>query len=144
MRKLLFTLGCSFLFLVNGCLFGDRIASGRIMLNFPKERQMTEALSVNGPEVQDALTYLQTIMSSEGFSLQAYHSPPLEDGRIADYRGAPEVPIRCKVYLRENRLEVLVMETHFSHSGSSPSVEAVCEKLGEKLEHRYGNRRVRF
>jgi hypothetical protein len=145
MNKSCFALSCVCLFLISGCLLGDRVASETVTLTFsPKERQKTQGLLANDPIVQEVLGYLQTIMTSEGLSQQMPTTQPLEEGRIADFRGTSTVPILCKVYLRDNKLEILVMDTHFSHSRHNAEVSGICKRLSEKLENRYGTRRVRL
>jgi hypothetical protein len=129
-------IGCALLLLLNGCLLGDRYATERITVRLPHEdRRTTGEIGSDDPRVQEALQFLDTVLGSKGLARNQSRSVPLEEGRIADYGGAPFV---CKVYLRKKELVVFFVETRISRS--SPEMESVAKQVGQALKERYGEK----
>ena|SRR2546426_1118686 len=131
-----------------GCYMGDRFATSRtVALEFPASQSRSKvSVSVQEPELQEALRVVDTMLSSNGFTRAPDKPSDDGQGRIVDYFGhAPEssLPLsNCSVYLRDGRLEVVVIEP-FNRTGHPDSAtRRLCHLLRTELRSHYGIKRV--
>jgi hypothetical protein len=135
-------LGCVLLLFV-GC---DTIGGRTVILRLaPPALQPQAGLSASGPEVQQALQFIDTIMVPEGVTRAANPPAPAEQRLVARYVGGPLMHwCACSVVFSDDQLFVDFRNTHFgSRHLDTEAVERVSDMLAEKLRAQYGAKRVR-
>jgi len=138
MNKLLAAFGCVSILLsfAAGCYSGDPIAHSTVTLTFPEgDKQTNASLSTLNPEVKEALRIIDDVLVSTGFTRD--EKPPTAQeqaqGIIATY-GRYTVCV-------ENR-DLVVNFVEFGKRRSSPIVINTCKSLKERLDNRFGTKRV--
>jgi len=129
---------CAGLLLLTGCFLGDTVVHKTVSLSIPTSQQQTNfVLSVNDPQVQEALRVVDSVLVANGYSRDLHPIAPEDQARgtIAFY-GV------CGVRLSSNRLDVGFLETHKRHF--SAPVKKVMVQLKDRLSSRYGAERVRL
>jgi hypothetical protein len=137
MKKLFLVLSFACLLFAAGCLLGDRVGVGNVTLRLSEEGQTTVAVSTNSPDVEDAMRFIDSVLSPEGWRRAKPYNIS-EEGRIADYAGGP---FDCTAYLQDEELTIRFRDV--SAHGPSSRMRRTCKMLEEKLGERYGHRRVR-
>jgi hypothetical protein len=128
--------------LTSGCLLEDRFGSGRmISVTMPSpDGTRADGLTGNEPEVQEALTIIDSVLAPEGLTRDANPSAKDPNGLIAYYHHSPERPSSCGVFIDDHQLNVVFRERQ--HRDSSPEVRRISASLTERLRARFGDKQV--
>jgi len=139
------------LLLLTGCWLGDRFFTARtVAVNFPAPAgQNTVALSVDDTQVQDALRVIDTVLSAQGFHQGTNAPTQSEQGLVVGYtrytgEGPSPLDVGPTVYLKTNRLEVVVMEWGNRSGHLTTEGKRLCKSLRDELSKRYGAGKVRI
>jgi hypothetical protein len=137
------------LLLLTGCWLGDRFFTARtVAVNFPAPAgQNTVALSVDDTRVQGALRVIDAVLTSQGFHQGTNAPAQNEQGLVVGYtrytgQGPTPLDVGPTVYLKTNRLEVVVMEWGNRSGHLSTEGKRLCKSLRDELSKRYGKVRI--
>ena len=140
MKKLLIALSCSLLLITAGCYLGDPSAVKMVLLKIPApEGQSKTNISVNETGVQEALKFIDGVLSSNGLMRVPYAQIPSSDGSIVHYQGPPTSG--CGISLKDDKLYIVFIE--FKRRSSSEPVKNICSLLEKELSKHYGAENVR-
>lgn len=147
MKKLI-PLGCALLVLT-GCP-ETRFHSGKIVsLNYPAQAGESKiVLAAEDMQVQEALRVVDSVLIGEGFSPDSKRPTGSEPNLVASYAKFDADGLRAvgtpDVYLKNNRLEIVISELGNKRGHLSPSSKKICSTLQKELSNRFGAERVRI
>lgn len=125
-------------FLVAGCFFGDAVVHKTVSLNLrPREDQSKATLSIDDPQVQEAMKLIDATLGANGFARDP-NPIAAEDqarGLIAFYG-------ICGVTLNSNKLDIGFLESHQRHF--SAHTRKTIDQLKNNLSSRFGRQNVRI
>ena len=137
------------LLLLTGCWLGDRFFTARtVAVNFPAPAgQNSVVLSVDDTQVQGALRMIDTVLTSQGFHQGTNAPAQSEQGLVASYtrytgEGLTPLDVGPTVYLKTNRLEVVVMEWGNRSGHLTTEGKRLCKSLRDELSKHYGKVRI--
>jgi hypothetical protein len=129
---------CLLAILLVGC---DPVAFRNVSLQLPPpEAQESVTVSADRADVQEALSFVDSIMISNGLvqtDLSRFRNEP---ELVAVFRPLSGSMVECRVYLKNDTLDMLYAERGRMHS--SRAVKDMCNLLYNKLSERYGTERV--
>lgn len=130
-----------FALLMGGCHLGDQGAARTVLLRIPVRQTAGQPvrLDATSPEVQQAMTDIDAVLSAKGLSRTPNPQTPSPDGTIIHYSGPPTRG--CSVSLRDENLAVTFVE--FGRGQSTETVKRICDQLRADLSKHYGRERVR-
>lgn len=131
--------------LLLGCILGERPpASCSVSLLYPAARQGVAKLTATDTEVKEALSVINNILVTRGFSLDP--TPPKEPNLVANYLklgGTGPGPGRGpKVFLETDRLKVVVLGGGSMNAPLSAANRDLCAALRVELRKHFGSDRV--
>ena len=145
--KRLAALSCA-LVLLTGCP-EPRFHSGRIVsLTFPAQTGESKViLSAQDSQVQEALRIIDSVLVGDGFARDSKRPAGSEPNLVASYArftadGLREVGTP-DVYLKDNRLEIVIVELGNRTGRPSAASKKICTTLQKELSNRFGAQRVR-
>jgi hypothetical protein len=143
--KTLFVLCAAALLVLTGCFLGDRFFTARtVAVNFPAPA----VLMVNDAQVQSALRVIDTALTSQGFHRDTNAPAQTQPDFVVSYTRYDGTGLRPlngpNVYLRTNRLEVVVVEWGNRSGHLTAHGKQVCKSLRDALSKQYGAGKVRI
>jgi len=144
LMKRMIVLGCALLALT-GCL-ETRFHTGRtVSLNLPAIAHETK-ISVTDPRVKEAIRLIDSALVSDGFTPDRNAPNGNEPDLIASYAKFDSAGFRQvgmpRVYLRGNKLDVVVVELGNRSGRSNAATKKSCELLRAELSRRFGSESV--
>ena len=136
--------------LMAGCFLGERHSLTRtVSLNFQPLAGASEAgLSLTNVEVQEALKIVDAVLSTNGFVREPRTDMASVPGFVAAYARYESPGLRSgtlpDVYLKQDRLEVEIVELGNRTTRPTALADKVCESLQRELSSRYGRKNVKI
>lgn len=141
MNKALPTIFLTAVLLLVGCHLGDPSAARIVSLTFVEpEGQRKSSLTVETPEVQEALMLIDHVLAANGLTQLPAEPVPRSDATIIQYKGTSTRG--CSIALGSNRLEVVFVE--FGRRHSTEPVSKICAELKRELAERFGMKNVKL
>jgi hypothetical protein len=141
---------CILLLMCTGCFLGDRVPERRaVSLTLPlSSDQSGVSFSADSPQIQEALKFIDTELTSEGYVRDQIPEGAAGQGLVASYAQHTGTDLRVLggpiLYLSDGRLRVVFGAGGGMGSRIGPETEKKMETLRDALSRRYGSDKVKI